>query len=63
MEIARIQQGLHMVTAQFATLNGKLGQFEGIWNKLIEDVKALHEYLENPNPWLTAKVRWIKKYT
>jgi hypothetical protein len=51
-----------MVTSQFATLNGKLGQFEGIWNKLIEDVKALHEYLENPNPWLTAKVRWIVNY-
>jgi hypothetical protein len=56
VEIERAQQGLNRVALQFTILNGKLGQFEGIWNKLIEDVKALHEYLENPNPWLTAKV-------
>lgn len=49
-----------MVISQFAALNNKLGQFEGMWNKLIEDVKALHKYLENPSPWLTAQVRWIE---
>ena len=62
IEIERAQQGLNMVTSQFASLNGKLGQFEGIWNKLIGDVKALHEYLEDPNPWLSAKVRGIEDY-
>lgn len=55
LEIERARQGLKMVTSQFMSLNGKLGQFEDIWNRLLEDVRALHEYLENPDPSLTAK--------
>ncbi|KAF9460984.1 hypothetical protein BDZ94DRAFT_865338 [Collybia nuda] len=49
-DVKLILRGLRTVKQQFTVLDGRLGNFEDIWKKLMKDIQELNDRLENP--WL-----------